>query len=55
MRVRVLVRSYINEAIHDPGDIIEVDKLDGRVAPVDPPVEEKKAKGKKPPADAAFE
>lgn len=35
-KVRVLVKSYINDAIHAAGEILEVAELDGRVELVGP-------------------
>lgn len=48
MRVRVLVKSYINEGIHLPGDIIDVAELDGRVELLEPKADVKQPTPAKP-------
>ena len=52
MQARVLVRSFINEGLYEPGEIVEVDKLDGRLEAIDPdPAPKRPSGGKKPTAD----
>lgn len=34
MRAKLLVRSFINGGVHEAGEVLEVEELDGRLEPV---------------------
>ena len=54
MRAKLLVKSFINGGVHEAGEVLEVEELDGRLEPVgDTPARMKdEGKHKRPSKDA---
>ena len=54
MKVRLKVKSFINGGVHDAGEILDVEELDGRLEALDDAQPAKKDEGKhnRPSKDA---
>ena len=53
MRAKLLVRSFINGGVHEAGEVLEVEELDGRLEALadNPPKPKNADKHKRPPKD----
>ena len=53
MKVRLKVKSFINGGVHDAGEILDVEELDGRLEALDDaqPAKKDEGKHKRPPKD----